>query len=180
MRIGLITDTHIPEAGPGLPAEVFAAFRGVDLVLHGGDMYVVDVLDWLEQGLGVPVVAVRGNGDGRSDHPDFPADDPRVKDVQVLELDGIRVGMVHAIPHPDEVPRRHFDAAVRRTFGGQAIDVIVCGDTHIAHVGRYDETLFVNSGSPTVHDLRKRLGTVALLTISGGEASCEVVELGGL
>ena len=180
MRIGLITDTHIPEAAPGLPAEVFAAFRGVDLVLHGGDMYVIDVLDWLEQGLGVPVVAVRGNGDGRSDHPDFPADDPRVEDVQVLDLEGVRVGMVHAIPHPDEVPRPHFDAAVRRAFSDSAVDVVVCGDTHIPHVGRHGETLLVNSGSPTVHDLRKRLGAVAILTITDGKPSCEIVELSDL
>ncbi len=177
MRIGLITDTHIPEARPDLPPEVFVAFSQVDLVLHAGDMYTVDVLDWLEKGVGVPVVAVRGNGDGRSDHPAFPADDPRVKDAQVLELEGVRVGMVHALADPDEVRAHHFEAAVRQTFGPEALDVLVLGDTHIPHVGRYGEMLVVNSGSPTVHDLRKRLGTVALLTIDGGQASCDVVEL---
>ena len=48
MLIGLISDTHIPEAASELPPQVYKAFRGVDLILHGGDMHVIDVLDWLE------------------------------------------------------------------------------------------------------------------------------------
>ena len=61
MRIGLISDTHIPEAGPDMPAQVYEAFRGVDLILHAGDMHIIDVLDWLE-GI-APVLGARGNGD---------------------------------------------------------------------------------------------------------------------
>ncbi len=177
MRVGLISDTHIPETRPGLPEEIFHVFRDVDLVLHGGDMYVIDVLDWLEQGLSVPIVAVRGNGDGRSDHPPFPTDDPRVKDVQTLDLEGVRVGMVHAIPFPHEVRPEHFDRVVKETFGEPAMDVLVCGDTHLPRVDRHGEMLLVNSGSPTIHDLRKRLGTVAILTIEAGKASATMVEL---
>ncbi|MDP7619452.1 MAG: YfcE family phosphodiesterase [Dehalococcoidia bacterium] len=180
MRVGLISDTHIPETRPGLPKEIFDVFHDVDLVLHGGDMYVIDVLDWLEQGLSVPIVAVRGNGDGRSDHPPFPANDPRVKGVQTLDLEGVRVGMVHAIPFPHEVRTEHFDRVVKETFGEQAIDVVVCGDTHIPRVDLYQEMLLVNSGSPTIHDLRKRLGTVAILTIECGKASATMIELSGV
>ncbi|MBI2855425.1 MAG: metallophosphoesterase family protein [Chloroflexi bacterium] len=60
MRIGLIADTHIPEAGPELPAQVYRAFEGVDLILHGGDMHVIDVLDWLERV--APVLGRGGTG----------------------------------------------------------------------------------------------------------------------
>ena len=45
MRIGLISDTHIPENAEILPAQVREAFRNVDLILHAGDIYVVSVLD---------------------------------------------------------------------------------------------------------------------------------------
>ena len=62
MRIGLISDTHIPEACEHLPAPVFAAFAGVDLVMHAGDVYVNRVLDELAQI--APVIAALGNGDG--------------------------------------------------------------------------------------------------------------------
>ena len=47
MRIGLIADTHIPEACERLPDSVPAAFREVDLVMHAGDVYVNSVIDEL-------------------------------------------------------------------------------------------------------------------------------------
>ena len=47
MRIGLISDTHIPEACEHLPPRVFEVFAGIDLVMHAGDVYVNRVLDEL-------------------------------------------------------------------------------------------------------------------------------------
>ncbi len=49
MLIGLISDTHIPWAVKELPPEVGEAFRGVDLILHAGDIYSHAVLDELER-----------------------------------------------------------------------------------------------------------------------------------
>ena len=45
MRIGLISDTHIPEARAELWPQVYAAFEGVDAILHGGDIHDVALLD---------------------------------------------------------------------------------------------------------------------------------------
>ena len=77
IRIGLISDTHIPESGPELPPQVYQAFEDVDLILHGGDLHVIQVLDWLEQL--APALASRGNGDESSGpfRPGVPPD-PRV------------------------------------------------------------------------------------------------------
>ena len=61
MRIGLISDTHIPTAGRDLWPQVYDALRGVDLIMHAGDLHDPAVLDWLE--LLAPVLAVSGNGD---------------------------------------------------------------------------------------------------------------------
>jgi predicted phosphodiesterase len=40
MRIGLISDTHMPEACEHLAKRVFEVFAGIDLVMHAGDVYV--------------------------------------------------------------------------------------------------------------------------------------------
>ena len=61
MRIGLISDTHIPTAGSDLWPQVYDALRGVDLIMHAGDLHDTIVLDWLEEL--APVRAVSGNGD---------------------------------------------------------------------------------------------------------------------
>ena len=47
--IGLISDTHIPEAGKSLWPEVIRIFKEVDLILHAGDMHDLSVLKELEE-----------------------------------------------------------------------------------------------------------------------------------
>ncbi len=47
MKIGLISDTHIPEVTKSLPQEVKETFKDVDLILHAGDIYLPRVLDGL-------------------------------------------------------------------------------------------------------------------------------------
>ena len=91
MIIGLLTDTHLPnvirqleELGPE-PTEFF---RGVDLILHAGDLTAPYVLDWLEQF--APVLCSTGNND--------PIPDSRCEDVQVKELRLGTVGLLELTP----------------------------------------------------------------------------------
>ena len=49
MRIGLISDTHIPEAGPELWPQAYRAFDECDAILHAGDIYDISVIDKLQQ-----------------------------------------------------------------------------------------------------------------------------------
>ena len=64
MKIGLISDTHIPDSRKELWPQVFTAFRGVDLILHAGDIYDLGVIDALREV--APIYAARGNGDDGS------------------------------------------------------------------------------------------------------------------
>ena len=94
MRIGLISDTHIPQAGrdpstglrTGLWPQVYEALRGVDLIMHAGDLLVPEVIDWLERL--APVMAVSGNGDYGGWERRDPPKDPRLSESRVLALDG--------------------------------------------------------------------------------------------
>ena len=178
IRVGLISDTHIPEAGPDLPAQVYYALRGVDLILHAGDMHVVDVLDWLEEV--APVIAVRGNGDYSTPgidrlRPGVP-DDPRVEDRQILQLEELRVGLIHGFPLPEEVPWTTLGDMMAFHFG-EVLDIIVCGDTHLARIDRYPGLLIVNSGSPTLPGQMRALGTIGILQIDGRHVEASIVNL---
>ncbi|MGH7915870.1 MAG: metallophosphoesterase family protein [Candidatus Binataceae bacterium] len=178
MRIGLISDTHIPEACERLPAAVFEAFRGVDLVMHAGDVYVNRVLDELASI--APVIAALGNGDEGLDGHRFRLEpDARVKLAHVLEVEGVRVGLAHALPTPDETSAEVFHRAMEAHFGG-AVDVLVMGHSHLEGVARFGATLVVNPGSATLpHNLVDVPGTVAILEIApGGHVSAEIVKLG--
>jgi putative phosphoesterase len=178
MRIGLISDTHIPEACERLPAAVFDAFKDVDLVMHAGDVYVNRVLD--ELATIAPVVAALGNGDEGLDGHRFKLDaDKRVKLAHLIEIEGVRVGLAHALPVPDETSEQVFRSAMDRHFGGP-VDVLVMGHSHLEGIMRFGATLVVNPGSATLpHNLVGVPGTVAILEIKpGGDISAEIVKLG--
>ena len=177
MHIGLISDTHVPETGPELPLQVYDALRGVDLILHAGDMHVIDVLDWLESI--APVLGARGNGDyptaSNKNRPGVP-EDPRVKVAHVLQLEELRVGLIHGFPLPEEVPWRTQEEMLDMYFGGP-VDVVVCGDTHEARVDHSSGLLIVNPGSPTLPNQLRRLGHVGFLDIHGSKAEASIMQL---
>lgn len=178
MRIGLIADTHYPEAGP-LWDSAYDALRDVDLILHAGDLHVVDVLDWLEQRCGVPVLAVRGNGDDGGGGRPLCADDARLKPVQVVEAEGLRIGMVHDATLPEWPPHRTLESIMEHHFGGR-VDVLVHGDTHVAEVEEMRGVLLVNPGSPTFpRNLTRRPGTLGFLEVEAGVARAWIHQLQG-
>ena len=166
MRIGLISDTHMPFAGTTLWDEVGPLFQGVDLILHAGDIVHPAVLDRLEAI--APVLAARGNND-------FGLDDPRVRDVQILELYGRRLAMLH-----DTEPEDQSIEQIRRIYlDGRHADIIVTGHTHFERLDYREGVLQINPGSASLPHLQSyRLGTVALIEWSEAGLEVRIVRLG--
>ena len=166
MRIGLITDTHLPglirsldELGP-LPAEFLS---GVDLILHGGDLTSPKVLDWCEKY--APVICSTGNND--------PIPDPRMKETQVLEIEGWTIGMIHSMEgqfRPISELQRLFPSPV---------DIMISGHTHQERMEYRGGVLLINSGSITFPQHKEvRLGTVGILELSTDRVRATVFPLG--
>lgn len=177
--LGLISDTHIPEAREALWPEVYDAFRDVDAILHAGDLHAIEVLDWLEQRCGVPVFAARGNGDdGGGGRPVTP-EDRRLKPAYVLTFGGLRIGLVHDLALPEWPPYRTLESMMEHHFGGR-VDVIVHGDTHVEEVSELKGVLLVNPGSPTFpRNYTVRKGTIGFLEVERGAARAWVEWLPG-
>lgn len=169
MRIGLISDTHIPEARETLWPQVFEAFNGVDLIMHAGDVHEFHVLDALETV--APVVCARGNGEDGGAGRDVQPDDPRVKYAWLLELEGLWVGLTHYVPVPERPPNLTLARWVERYFPERTPDVIVSGDTHVEQIAEVDGVLCVNPGSPIYpHNYQTQYGTIGFLDLIDGEA----------
>ena len=173
--IGLVSDTHIPEARSTVFDEVYEAFRDCDLILHGGDMHDVIVLDWLQEV--APVIGVRGNGDdGSSGRPVAP-DDPRLAHNQLVHVQGLTIGMTHSFPELPYSGAMPMEQAMERHWG-RRVDVVVAGDTHVPHVTLREGVLIVNSGSPTYpRNLQTQLGTVGFLQIRDGQPEAWIEQL---
>jgi putative phosphoesterase len=177
MRIGLISDTHIPTAGPDLWTQVYEALRGVEMIMHAGDLHDPVVLDWLEAL--APVMAVSGNGDYGWPERTVPPSDPRLRESRVLTLegDGLRIGLVHDLPLPEAPPQRTLEGLMEHFFGGP-VDVIVRGSTHVAEITTLNGVLVVNPGSPTFPNHQSlRLGTIGYLDIEGGQVRPSILQL---
>ncbi len=145
MRIGLISDTH-GLVRPG----VAGVFRGVDFILHAGDVGSGDVLAELE--CIAPVQAVQGNVDPTELR--LPA--TIVRKVGSLEI---------VVTHGNELGRPTPERLAAR-YGG---DLIVFGHTHRPVVRAIGRTLVVNPGAagPRRFDLEP---SVALLTVGHHDA----------
>lgn len=166
MRIGLITDTHQPNDRRTLWDEVHAAFKGVDLIMHGGDIVHPMVLDWLEDI--APVIAARGNNDvGWDDH--------RMEEIVRIEVEGKRIAMVHAM----EPENRPIHVLRKMYLQDVHADIIVTGDTHFERIDFREGVLQVNSGSATLpHLWSTRLGTVGILEITKDRVEAYIKKLG--
>lgn len=168
MRVALISDTHLPSllrTPDDLGPELARFLERADLILHGGDVVRPFLLDWCEQF--APVVVSQGNNDA--------FEDPRMAPVQVLDIEGWRIGMVHEL-RPEERP---VPDLLRTAFGGEPLDVIIAGDTHLERLEYRDDVVVMNSGSPTLpHHKEMRLGTVGLLDLAPGRMHAEILVLG--
>ena len=122
MRIGLLSDTHVPQTTLKLPVEVERAFDGVDLILHAGDIFRSSALDQLERI--TPVLAARGDGDNGA-----VLDDDRVKWKHILRLHGQTIWVIHEVlwPYPVALWKTG-----RTLAGGEKDipDVVVFGHDH--------------------------------------------------
>jgi len=166
MRIGILSDTHMPAELRVLWEELRATFEGVDLILHAGDIVHSMVLDQLEAW--APVLASRGNND-------YGIDDARVRETHWLEIHGFRIAMVHDM-EPEDQP---IDVLCRRYLNSERPDVIVTGHTHFERMDYRDGVLQLNPGSPVhPHLFSTRQGSVAILELAPGALNARIVRLG--
>lgn len=165
VRIGLISDTHVPYRVKEIAPSVLRALRGVDLILHAGDVDAPWTLDVLREI--APVYAVRGNYhifDGSDGGAWLP-------EIVELEIAGFHIVLTHGhhrgvqgiIWRVRNVLRNWrglwdfpaLDVAIVRTLLRRfpQADIIVFGHTHRPYMQFWGPTLVINPGAalPSVY-----------------------------
>ncbi|MEN0084564.1 MAG: metallophosphoesterase [Leifsonia sp.] len=163
MKLLLMSDTHVPKRARALPAQLLAAVEAADVVIHAGDWVDAATLDLLES-RSRRLVGVWGNNDGTELRRRLP-------EVARVELDGVRVAVIH-----ETGPAAGREARCDQAF--PETDVLVFGHSHIPWDTVTPGGLrLLNPGSPT--DRRRqpvctyltaeivdgRLGAVALVPV---------------
>lgn len=150
LRAGLISDTH----GLVRP-QALSALRGVDVILHAGDIGGPEVLAALAEI--APVAAVRGNNDREPWARHIP-------DSRVVDLHGRHAYLLH-----DRAELMRFPPPV-------ACEVVITGHSHQPLVERREGVLYVNPGSAGPRRFRLPV-SVAYLELDPVRVEARIVPL---
>ncbi|WP_296271149.1 metallophosphoesterase family protein [Pseudomonas sp. UBA6323] len=150
MQIGLIADTH-----GLLRPEALAALRGVDHLIHAGDIGGPHILAELERI--APLSVVRGNND-QDDWADG------IAEHLTLSFGAIRLYVLHDLKQLAIDPR------------AEGIDVVIAGHSHKPLQEERDGVLFLNPGSAGPRRFKLPIG-VGILHIEGDQFRAELITL---
>lgn len=136
MRIGVISDTHIPDEVSEIPREILKAFEKVDLILHAGDLVDPSVLEKLKKS-GKEVKAVWGNMDPYELRKELP-------EKEIFKAGKYKIGLMHGYG-----PAGALIKLLAKIFKEDNVDAIVFGHSHSPVNEKKNGILFFNPGSAT-------------------------------
>ena len=139
-QVGVISDTH-----GLLRPQAREALRGVDMIVHAGDVGSPEVLRDLEAL--APVIAVRGN----NDHGPWAEKLPL---TNAFEIGGATLYAIHDVNELDLDPR------------GAGLSAVIAGHSHRPLAQERDGVLFFNPGSAGPRRFRLPI-SVGRLVIAG-------------
>lgn len=155
--LGLVSDTHSL-----FDPQLENLFRGVEQILHAGDVGAPEVLEKLEAI--APVIAIKGNIDEKYPTKKLPA-------TRRIELRGQRLLLIHdagkpALPTP----------ALRRLLDEEDPAIVLSGHSHQARLSQVEGRLFVNPGAAGKKRFRLER-TAGLLGLEPARARIEIYSL---
>ncbi|MFH0913179.1 MAG: metallophosphoesterase family protein [Candidatus Omnitrophota bacterium] len=136
MKIGVITDTHIPDRARDIPQQILEAFKGVDMVIHAGDLVDLSVLDKLKT-VCKNVKAVWGNMDPYEVREKLP-------EKEILKVGNYKIGIMHGYGAPNKL----IDL-LSEIFKDDDLDIVIFGHSHSAVNEKRRNILYFNAGSAT-------------------------------
>ena len=148
--IGVISDTH-----GRIPSGVTNAFKGVDLIIHAGDIGDEKVLDKLSKI--APVAAVRGN-------MDFGKWTGQLPETEIIEIGQIVLYVIHIANRLDADPAK------------TGFKAIISGHTHRPDVYQKNGIMFINPGSASFPKFGHP-ASAALIQIKGDDLSVKLIGL---
>lgn len=163
MKIGVVSDTHIPERANALPQKLLEDFKKVDLIIHAGDLIELYVLEELQKVCG-RVVAVWGNMDTIPVRNSLPK-------KEIIKINGKKIGLTHGVGHPNKL----IDL-VTKIFKDDNVDIIIFGHSHRPLNETRGKIIYFNPGSPT-DKVFSPFNSYGILEISGDKIEGKIIKL---
>jgi uncharacterized protein len=159
IRILAVSDTHLEEGV--ISGRLEELIGEADMVIHAGDFISPEVYDQIA---GITrLEAVYGNSD-------LPELKKRLPERKVLEVEGVRIGVVHMASHSSDLTGA--DLLARE----MEVGVLIFGHIHRPMI-EGDKRLLICPGSPTFP--RMSPPTVAEVEVDAGQVRGKMIPLGG-
>lgn len=177
MKIGVLADTHVPSKDTMLPAAVLDAVRGMDIILHAGDVGGIEILQQLE-----PIAqtyAIYGE-----------QDDAKVRkylqEKQRLEFENRSIGLVHGNRALEGGLIARLSFNMNKNARLQAVcasalaeypdvDAIVFGHTHEPYMKMHGGVLLFNPGAAVLPSGKP--GSIGVLEITNQAIKGRIIPL---
>jgi len=142
LRLGVISDTH----GRFDPV-IATVFKGLDCIIHAGDVGKAEVISQLEQL--APVIAVEGNNDAPGLYPS----------ERIERLAGRTILVRHVFGELHQIGKKEREAVERL-----APDIVIFGHSHRPYKAALGKTILFNPGSagPKRFSLPRTVGLIML------------------
>jgi uncharacterized protein len=160
VTVAVISDSHVNNIAE-LPSKVLEALAKADAVIHLGDFTSPDLLSELRKF--TRFCGVIGNHDsliGRQ----------KLNVVEILELGGKRLGLIHGLFLPMARPKRM--VAWLRKYN---IDILLCGHSHLAASRTLNGVFLFNPGTVT-GQFPATQASFGILTLNG-DIKSEIIHL---
>jgi len=151
LRIGVISDTHIPDNAQRIPQEILDAFRRVDLIVHAGDMVDLGAIKELHS-VCKKIIAVSGNMDRNEIRKAY-------KEKEIFKVGNYKIGLMHGYGPP-----ANLIDVLKEAFKTEEPDIIIFGHSHNPFNETINGILFFNPGSATdkVHAAYNSYGIIEI------------------
>ncbi|MCF8068789.1 MAG: YfcE family phosphodiesterase [Desulfobacterales bacterium] len=160
MKIGVISDTHLPYPSESLCKLTSNVFADVQMILHAGDLTNILVLDAFAE---KEVFAVCGNMDDYDISATLP-------DKRVIRIGNFRIGLIHGWGSRNGIEER-----IIKSF--ENVHAIVYGHSHRPANHIKNGILMFNPGSFSgSYSSAGISGSVGILTV-GDKISGEIIQI---
>ena len=161
VKIGILSDTHISEAGPAFLDRTKKAFSKCDIIVHAGDLTDVGILSVFGS---KKVYAVAGNCCNIRTQQSLP----HVATFEVL-------GKLFVVSHGADGPRHNIEDRLFDAY--PEADCIIYGHTHIAVCHHIADTHYINPGSFKSTGTFGAQGTYAIVKVNDTGITAKILEL---
>ncbi len=166
IRVAVISDTHIDDRISSFPPGFIAELGGFDIVIHCGDFTTREALEKLKE---FPeFYGVAGN-------MDEPAVRRSLPETRILEIEGLKIGVIHGWGAPFGFTRRIF-SYMREKYPDTKFDIILCGHSHKPTDEIIDGTRILNPGS-VAGNIFSKYGSWGVLEIDGDKINWTIRQI---